>query len=107
MLTHAVFMALLQYHSPDGVRWMQLAEKTLKTRMQEECEARQGAAAAERRRFQERFNALVKAVELFGRKYNEGKGLLWPKREGDVLRKAISELRERPLFGKNRLDKSD
>src|SRR5687767_9673713 len=98
MLTHAVFMALLQYHNLDGVRWMQLAERTLQARTQEEHAARQRAAAAERRRFQERFNALVKAIELFGRKYNEGKGLLWPKREGDVLRKAISELRESPSF---------
>ena len=53
---------------------------------------------AERRLFEERFNALVQAVELFGKQYNDGKGHLWPKREADQLRKALTELQELSAF---------
>jgi hypothetical protein len=44
------------------------------------------------RQFSARFNHLVDAVSDFSKRYNEGKGAVWPHREAVKLRKALQEL---------------
>jgi hypothetical protein len=48
--------------------------------------------------FEQKLNRLVDAIEAFGKKYNDGKGSVWPKREADALRNAPAELQELPEF---------
>lgn len=46
------------------------------------------------RRFEERFNKLVQAVEDFSIAYNQNKGLAWPSDKAEALRKAMSDLQK-------------
>lgn len=46
------------------------------------------------RRFEERFNKLVQAVEEFSIAYNQNKGQAWPNGKAEALRKAMSELQK-------------
>lgn len=46
------------------------------------------------RRFEERFNKLVKAVEEFSQAYNGSKGQVWPAGKAEALRKAMEQLQE-------------
>jgi len=46
------------------------------------------------RRFQERFNKLVQAVEEFSIAYNQNRGQAWPNDKAEALRKAMAELQK-------------
>lgn len=46
------------------------------------------------RRFEERFNKLVQAVEEFSIAYNQNKGQAWPNGKAEALRKAMAELQK-------------
>ena len=46
------------------------------------------------RRFEERFNKLVQAVEEFSVAYNQNKGQAWPNGKAEALRKAMSDLQK-------------
>jgi hypothetical protein len=46
----------------------------------------------ERRRFEEKFNRLVSAMDAFQREYNASGGKVWPRKEADALKKAIQAL---------------
>lgn len=46
------------------------------------------------KRFEERFNKLVKAVEEFSQAYNENKGQVWPAGKAEALRKAMEQLQD-------------
>jgi len=46
------------------------------------------------RRFEERFNKLVQAVEEFSVAYNGTKGRAWPNDKAQALRKAMAELQK-------------
>ncbi len=46
------------------------------------------------RRFEERFNKLVKAVEEFSQAYNGSKGQVWPAGKAEALRKAMEQLQD-------------
>ena len=47
----------------------------------------------ERRRFEQKFNRLVDALDEFQREYNASRGLVWPKKKADALKKALRDLR--------------
>lgn len=99
MLRHTLFVFLMQYQVlVEPMRPEQIADLALKSRIQEHEETARRRAAAQRRLFEQRFNALAKAVETFGDRYNEGNGQIWPKREADQLRKALAEFQELPAF---------
>ncbi len=46
------------------------------------------------RRFEDRFNNLVKAVEEFSQAYNGSKGQVWPAGKAEALRKAMEQLQD-------------
>jgi hypothetical protein len=46
------------------------------------------------RRFEDRFNKLVRAVEEFSLAYNQSKGQVWPGAKAAALRKAMAELQK-------------
>lgn len=46
------------------------------------------------KRFEERFNKLVKAVEEFSQAYNDNKGQVWPAGKAEALRKAMEQLQD-------------
>jgi hypothetical protein len=46
------------------------------------------------KRFEERFNKLVKAVEEFSQAYNGNKGQVWPAAKAEALRKAMEQLQD-------------
>lgn len=46
------------------------------------------------RRFEERFNQLVQAVEEFSVAYNQNKGQAWPNEKAEALRKAMAALQK-------------
>lgn len=46
------------------------------------------------RRFEDRFNRLVMAVEEFSQAYNGGRGQVWPAEKAAALRKAMEELQK-------------
>lgn len=99
MLHQTLFVVLMQYQVLiDPVRSAQVAELATKARIQEHEDTTRRRADAEWRLFEQRFNTLVKAVELFGKRYNDGKGHLWPKREADELRRALAQFQELPAF---------
>jgi len=63
-----------------------LAEKA--KQQERELQSRQ---EIELRQFEDRFNGLVFALAGFAKEYNQGKGMVWPHREADKLRKAIRQ----------------
>jgi hypothetical protein len=46
------------------------------------------------RRFEDRFNKLVRAVEEFSQAYNGAKGQVWPAGKAEALRKAMAQLQD-------------
>ena len=46
------------------------------------------------RRFEEHFNRLVQAVEVFSLAYNQNKGQAWPNEKAEALRKAMAALQK-------------
>lgn len=90
-----LFLAMfLQQRIVDPVYATEAAEMMLKARVATEQESIRQRKEDERRRFEAKFNAVVSAVEAFGKKYNRGRGKVWPRREAEALRKAIGELQK-------------
>lgn len=56
----------------------------------------------ERKLFAERFNALVKALSLFGESYNRSNGTLLPADKVIAIQKAWRDLERTDLFGKSK-----
>jgi hypothetical protein len=44
--------------------------------------------------FEQRFNALVAAVEAFAKEYNRSKGAVWPRKHADELRLTMQRVQE-------------
>ena len=93
MRSALLILALLQIR-PDPVRENELREMAL--RAQTAAAEREHIAKAQQRKliFEQRFNALVAAVEKFAKEYNRSKGQAWPKDRIDDLRTAIVQLQE-------------
>lgn len=98
MIACAVLSLLLQVPAVDPIRSAAAAENVVEARTDQADELHRRVSDARVREFQQKFNRLVDAVEAFGRKYNEGKGHVWPKREADALREALTELAALPEF---------
>lgn len=76
----------------DSVRRIEIEQAAV---MAEAAAAGQAPALGneeERRRFEEKFNRLVSAMDAFQRQYNASGGKIWPKKEADALKKAIQAL---------------
>ena len=63
-LVHVVSALLMQLQNADPVRSAQTAEMVTRARIEEHEHQRRRRVSDERRRFEEKFNALAKAVEL-------------------------------------------
>ena len=48
----------------------------------------------ERRRFEEKFNKLIDALQDFTQEYNRSKGHVWPIKEVEAVNKALRELEQ-------------
>ena len=98
----SVLLALvMQVRVMDPVRSAEAAEKLLKARTAAPRQTHQEPSLRSVR-FEEKFNALVKAMEAFSRKYNEGNGQVWPQQEASALRKALANLQKLPEIQTNR-----
>jgi hypothetical protein len=96
MLACACLAFLMQIRATDPVRSAEAAEMLLKAKTAAHAQRTQSETQTRTGEFEEKFNALVKAIEAFGKKYNEGKGQLWPQQEAAILRKALLELQKLP-----------
>lgn len=87
-----IFFGLLFQYQVDPVRAAELAEKALKAEIQAHSEATSLKVRAERKQFEEKYEALGRAMDAFTAAYNAGRGNIWPRKEAEVLAKAIREL---------------
>jgi hypothetical protein len=101
MITQAALAFFLHQH-PDPVKGAEMLELSLKGQAQQHEGQRQDRVRRDHKDFEKKFNALVAAIENFGRRYNEARGQVWPKREADALRKAMEDVRKVTAFNKKR-----
>lgn len=87
-----IFFGLLFQFQADPVRAAEFAERALKAEAQGHAETVNRRILAERKRFEERYEALGRAMDAFTSAYNAGRGHVWPKKEAEALAKAIREL---------------
>jgi hypothetical protein len=85
------FLGVLFQYQTDPVRASELAQKALRSETRAQQESANKRALAERRRFQEKYDAVSRAMEEFALAYNAGRGDVWPKKEAAALAKAIRE----------------
>jgi hypothetical protein len=78
----------------DLVRSAQLQEQTLLASARQQESAAKAGQRVQEQLFAARFNELVNAVAAFSKRYNEGHGAVWPKREADKLSKAMHQLQQ-------------
>ena len=97
MFETAVLSLLMQLRVTDPVRSAEEAEMLLRARTAIQISPNI-AREAQDRNFESKFNALIKALSAFSKKYNEGSGQLWPTKEAEALRKALTELQRAPMF---------
>ena len=71
-MSFIVGLVLLTQSLSDPVRRAEMAERGLRERSAVQQPA--GNASAEKRRFEEKFNQLVRAVAEFSREYNNARG---------------------------------
>ena len=87
-----LFLNLLFQYQADPIRASELAEKALRSEGKAHEESAAKRVLADRIRFQERYEALGRAMDKFTLAYNAGRGNVWPKREAEALAKAIRAL---------------
>ncbi len=97
---HAVtlMLCLLQYPT-DPVRAQEAAVAIHRSQVPTVTEPAEVGPSAylkkvQLRRFEERFNKLVQAVEEFSLAYNQNRGQAWPNDKAEALRKAMAELQK-------------
>ena len=88
-----VSLCLFQ-HQIDPVRTGKAIEMSLEAQSRAITRDYEARLARERLEFEERFNRLIAAAAAFTEQYNRGKGQLWPQKEADALRKAMTKLQE-------------
>ncbi|HLK51131.1 MAG TPA: hypothetical protein VKT49_23475 [Bryobacteraceae bacterium] len=76
----------------DPVRRAEMVEAIAAAQAAVQQHAATPQSQEERRRFEEKFNRLVSAMEDFQREYNASRGQVWPQREAEALKKAIKDL---------------
>ena len=94
MLAIFLFTCQLFQMTNDPVRAAEIQQRAIVERAKQherEVKARQ---EAERRNFEAKFNKLVDAIAAFAKKYNGGKGGVWPPDEVEKLRKAMVDLQQ-------------
>src|SRR6185436_11911352 len=70
----------------------ELAQKALRGQERAYEESANKRILEDRRQFQEKYEALGRAMEKFTMTYNAARGNVWPKKEAEALAKAIREL---------------
>lgn len=81
-------VGLLQTQA-DSARRIEIAQAVIEARASAATEQAKAVTDDERRRFEDKFNRLVSAMDNFQREYNASGGKVWPKKEADALKKAI------------------
>jgi len=76
----------------DAVRRVEITQAAVMAQASATERAKTLRTEDERRRFEEKFNRLVSAMDAFQREYNASGGKVWPRKEADVLKKAIQTL---------------
>ncbi len=89
-----IFSLLLIQYNADPIRTAEQAPKMVQAQARAIAEANKRQEAWQRRTFEERFNALVKAAGAFAERYNESGGNVWPQREATALDKALADLQK-------------
>lgn len=87
-----IFFGLLFQYQADPVRAAEQAERTLKAQTQPQAETVGREVFAERKRFEDKYEALGRAMDAFTLAYNAGRGHIWPAKEAEALSRAIREL---------------
>jgi hypothetical protein len=87
-----IFFGLLFQYQADPVRAAEQAERVLKAQTQPQAETAYRGAGAERKRFEDRYEALGRAMDAFTLAYNAGRGQIWPRKEAEALSRAIRDL---------------
>jgi hypothetical protein len=76
----------------DPVRAAQLRQQSPLDAAKQQESAAKARQRGQQQLFATRFNELVHAVAAFSKRYNEGHGAVWPKREAERLGKAMHQL---------------
>jgi hypothetical protein len=76
----------------DSVRRVEITQAAVMAQASVTERAKTLRTEDERRRFVEKFNRLVSAMDAFQREYNASGGKVWPRKEADALKKAIQTL---------------
>ena len=94
MLAALVLTAgLFQFSAQDPVRGNDMALLVMSAQAAAQAQPPQEAASREeKRRFEEKFNRLIDALMDFQKEYNASKGLVWPVKKAEALKKAIRDL---------------
>jgi hypothetical protein len=106
MFTLILSCLLLQYPA-DPVRGAEQAQLLIQAHARALAAAAQQEKVLQRHSFEAKFNAFLKAAEAFARKYNEGRGDVWPQREAVALRKALAELQKESALRTNNVRGQD
>ena len=94
LLVVAGAVAVAQDPRADLVRAAQLQQQVLLDGAKRQDSAAQARQRGQEQLFAARFNELVNAVAEFSKRYNEGHGAVWPKREAERLGKAMHQLQQ-------------
>jgi hypothetical protein len=86
--------AVAQDPRADLVRAAQLRQQALLDGAKRQESAANARRSEQEQLFAARFNELVNAVAAFSKRYNEGHGVVWPKREAERLAKAMHQLQQ-------------
>jgi hypothetical protein len=78
----------------DPVRAAEVQQAVMTAKIKEHDREARVRQEFQRRQFLEKYNQLVQALEAFSKRYNEGKGNIWPQHEVDNLRKAMHQIQQ-------------
>ena len=87
-----LFLTILCQYRFDPVSGAELSQRALQSSTRAYERSENDHILADKREFQEKYEAMGRAMEKFTSAYNAGKGNVWPKKEADALAKAIREL---------------
>ena len=87
-----LFLGVLFQYQMDPVQASELSERALRGETRAQQESANQRVLAEKKRFQEKYDAVCRAMEEFALAYNGGRGEVWPKKEAAALAKAIRDL---------------
>jgi soluble cytochrome b562 len=92
VLTCWIAVGLLQTQV-DSARRLEIAQAITSAQSAAQARSKTVQTAEERRRFEEKFNRLITALDNFQREYNASSGQVWPAKQALELKKALKDLR--------------